>query len=56
MAGSFYPADPARLAAAVERLLRDAGAVQAAPSLQGLIVPHAGYRYRGRSPRRAIRC
>ena len=47
VAGSFYPSDAARLAAAVERLLHDAGAVQAAPSLRGLIVPHAGYRYSG---------
>ena len=47
VAGSFYPSDPARLAAAVERLLRGTGAVQAAPSLRGLIVPHAGYRYSG---------
>ena len=47
VAGSFYPSDAARLAAAVERLLRDAGAVKVAPSLQGLIVPHAGYRYSG---------
>jgi AmmeMemoRadiSam system protein B len=47
VAGSFYPSDAARLAAAVERLLRGAGAVQVAPSLQGLIVPHAGYRYSG---------
>jgi len=31
----------------VERLLRDTGPVQATPSLRGLIVPHAGYRYSG---------
>jgi len=47
VAGSFYPSNAARLAAAVEHLLRGAGAVLAAPSLQGLIVPHAGYRYSG---------
>src|SRR5215510_14123423 len=47
VAGSFYPSDAARLTAAVERLLRGTGAVQAPPSLRGLIVPHAGYRYSG---------
>jgi MEMO1 family protein len=47
VAGGFYPSDAASLAAAVERLLRGAGAVRAAPSLRGLIVPHAGYRYSG---------
>jgi MEMO1 family protein len=47
VAGSFYSSDAANLVATVERLLRGAGAVQAAPSLRGLIVPHAGYRYSG---------
>lgn len=47
VAGGFYPSDAASLAAAVERLLRGAGTVLAAPSLRGLIVPHAGYRYSG---------
>src|SRR5215470_8686111 len=47
VAGRFYPSDAARLAAAVGRLLGEAGAVQETQSLQGLIVPHAGYRYSG---------
>src|SRR5262245_59947975 len=47
VAGSFYPSDAARLAAEVERLLRDAVSVQQAQSLQGLILPHAGYTYSG---------
>jgi AmmeMemoRadiSam system protein B len=47
VAGRFYPSDAASLAAAVERLLGDAVAVQETQSLQGLIVPHAGYPYSG---------
>ena len=46
VAGSFYPADPAELAAQVDAML------EAAPAGQGrrpkaLIVPHAGYIYSG---------
>jgi AmmeMemoRadiSam system protein B len=47
VAGAFYPADPERLSADVDRLL-----AQVAPSSEGrapkaLIVPHAGYVYSG---------
>ena len=50
-AGTFYPADPARLATTVQRCLR-AEATAEAPSapparLRALVVPHAGYVYSG---------
>lgn len=45
VAGSFYPADPARLRAAVESLL---DGVPAEPDGGfAYVVPHAGYRYSG---------
>ena len=48
MAGVFYPAEPARLAADVDALL-SAAAPELVPSgrLPALVVPHAGYRYSG---------
>jgi AmmeMemoRadiSam system protein B len=47
-AGSFYPADPTRLAATVDALLSAAGSAPAgAGRLPALVVPHAGYRYSG---------
>ncbi len=49
-AGQFYTADPARLAAEIESYL--AAAAPAAPlagKIIGLIVPHAGYVYSGRT-------
>ncbi len=45
VAGSFYPADPARLESVVERCLAAAGAATRAP--RALIAPHAGYVYSG---------
>ena len=46
VAGSFYPGDPARLAADVDRYLDGVPArVGVAP--KAVIVPHAGYRYSG---------
>ena len=52
VAGAFYPADPAELAAAVERCLaagRDtlAAAEAELPPPRALIAPHAGYVYSG---------
>jgi AmmeMemoRadiSam system protein B len=48
VAGSFYPADPVRLAAEVDTLLSGAGPEPpAAARLPALVVPHAGYRYSG---------
>lgn len=48
VAGSFYPAEPAVLAATVDRLLADAGVPSGLPP-KVLIVPHAGYIYSGPS-------
>jgi AmmeMemoRadiSam system protein B len=50
VAGSFYPSDPAELAALVDHLLaatpsRPIGAAPIAPI--ALVAPHAGYRYSG---------
>jgi AmmeMemoRadiSam system protein B len=45
VAGLFYPADPADLAAAVDALL--AAVADPAPGAKALIVPHAGYSYSG---------
>jgi AmmeMemoRadiSam system protein B len=49
VAGVFYPAEPARLAADVDALL-SAAAPESVPAgrLPALVVPHAGYRYSGR--------
>jgi AmmeMemoRadiSam system protein B len=49
VAGTFYPADPAALRLAVDRLLADAEvpAGTAADAPKALIVPHAGYVYSG---------
>jgi AmmeMemoRadiSam system protein B/AmmeMemoRadiSam system protein A len=49
-AGQFYPDDPAELAATIDAYLREAAA--APPSsdrVVGLIAPHAGYVYSGRT-------
>lgn len=46
VAGSFYPGDPAALAASVDRLLAAFPATSGAPP-KVLIVPHAGYIYSG---------
>jgi len=48
VAGTFYPADPATLRGAVDRLLAAAAPARgAAPAVKALIVPHAGYVYSG---------
>ncbi|AXS79761.1 AmmeMemoRadiSam system protein B [Dechloromonas sp. HYN0024] len=46
VAGTFYPTDPATLAATVDQLLAGAGATSAIQP-KALIVPHAGYVYSG---------
>ena len=46
VAGTFYPADPGRLRAAVEGFLAAAGASDR-PRPKAIIVPHAGYIYSG---------
>lgn len=52
VAGSFYPAEPALLAATVDHLLSEAGPPAGLPP-KVLIVPHAGYIYSGPSAARA---
>lgn len=52
VAGSFYPAEPALLAATVDRLLSESGPPAGLPP-KVLIVPHAGYIYSGPSAARA---
>ncbi|MEC9346189.1 MAG: AmmeMemoRadiSam system protein B [Pseudomonadota bacterium] len=49
VAGAFYPAEPGRLAAAVDDLLADAAKRTAGPvpAPKALIAPHAGYVYSG---------
>ena len=48
VAGTFYPADPARLGSAVDSLLEVAArAHHDAPAPKALIAPHAGYVYSG---------
>ncbi|MBX9608930.1 MAG: AmmeMemoRadiSam system protein B [Gammaproteobacteria bacterium] len=55
VAGSFYPAEPARLRAQVERLLSEARcSADARP--RALIVPHAGYIYSGAVAAAAYAC
>ncbi len=46
VAGTFYPADPAELAAMVEGFLRDAPAPKVAVP-KAIVAPHAGYVYSG---------
>jgi hypothetical protein len=46
VAGQFYPADPARLEAAVRGLLADALPPRGEPPI-ALVLPHAGYIYSG---------
>jgi MEMO1 family protein len=47
VAGTFYPAQPRRLASTVDRLLGEASETAAAIPPRALVVPHAGYRYSG---------
>jgi MEMO1 family protein len=47
VAGRFYPADPAALAALVDRLLDEAPVPAGEPLAPAYVVPHAGYRFSG---------
>lgn len=47
VAGSFYPADSAQLASAVDRMLASARGIARQGAPVALIVPHAGYPYSG---------
>lgn len=46
-AGSFYPADPVKLAHAVDKMLREATTDTDTGQIFGLVSPHAGYMYSG---------
>jgi len=48
-AGAFYPADPFELRQQVQKLLDEVDPVHVSGHLWGLIVPHAGYVYSGRT-------
>src|SRR5262249_13890220 len=47
LAGSWYPADPDELRADVVRFLAQESSID--PALRAIIVPHAGYRYCGKT-------
>jgi len=47
VAGSFYPSDPAALAAAVDGYLVKAGKAEGEGRLLALVEPRAGYEYSG---------
>ncbi len=47
VAGSFYPSDPAQLAAFIDSALGKAGVPQSEGSVIGLVAPHAGYPFSG---------
>lgn len=47
VAGTFYPAEPARLRAMVEEDLAEAAGVIAVAATKAIIAPHAGYVYSG---------
>jgi len=56
LAGSWYEADPERLAALVDRYLAEAGEPPASSgAVVGLVAPHAGYVYSGRCAAHAYR-
>lgn len=46
-AGSFYPAEPAELSAAVDKVLSAAGPYKGKGKISGILVPHAGYVFSG---------
>jgi AmmeMemoRadiSam system protein B len=47
VAGTFYPADPSRLASMVEGFLREGEPGNGRPAPKAVIAPHAGYLYSG---------
>lgn len=58
VAGQFYPGDPARLEREIDDLFTAAGPVPAVATtarLVGLIVPHAGHAYSGKTAAKAFR-
>lgn len=53
-AGSFYPADPAELSAAVDKALSAAEPYKGKGKIDGILVPHAGYVFSGGVAARAF--
>src|SRR5262245_24091741 len=53
VAGTFYPGDPADLAAEVAAYLAEVPSNAAGPAPKALIAPHAGYMYSGEVAARA---
>ena len=49
VAGMFYPAEPGALAGTVDRLLGSVAVPVGEPDASAYVVPHAGYRYSGRT-------
>lgn len=49
VAGSWYPAEPERLAAYIDKMLDEAKPPKLAGSVAALISPHAGYRFSGKA-------
>ncbi len=49
----FYPAEPGALRATVDRLLGSLAPVSDVPAASAYVVPHAGYRYSGRTAAQA---
>ena len=55
LAGSWYPANPDRLAQTIQGYLANAKGDQLSGEVKALIVPHAGYRYSGQVAAHAYR-
>jgi AmmeMemoRadiSam system protein B len=55
IAGTWYPGTPEQLAAAIDELLAAAPEAKVQGLIQGVVVPHAGYRYSGSIAARAFR-
>ncbi len=53
--GSFYPANPERLAKMVQELLDKQAALEIKEKIYGIIAPHAGYEYSGSTAAAAYR-
>lgn len=47
VAGLFYPRDPGKLAADVDRMIENAAACHLPGPIRGAVSPHAGYQYSG---------
>lgn len=56
VAGTFYPADPARLATMVDAMMHDAPPARTSvTTAEAYVVPHAGYRWSGPTAARVYR-